>query len=165
MSTDITKEELNAFTVSHEKVATSLEKIAGQLEQITDRQNEINEKLSNGVTETIISGVVDNYNATHKETVNSLIRIEENQKEIKEILSESMPTKLQEKIDNSSLARDMDHLKFLISAVGVIVIIVEVILRILGNNFNSSQDQAMKHLLEDHIQQTQGRSVSTVETQ
>jgi hypothetical protein len=118
---EISKEELNAFTEAHIKSSVALEKIAERLENILNSQEVIVAKMTNGMPDTIIKGVVDNYNNTHKETVKSLERIEAK-------LSQT-PVDVIEKVSNSSIAKDIEHVKWFVGIVGVVVIVALVILR------------------------------------
>jgi hypothetical protein len=118
---EISKEELNAFTEAHIKSSVALEKIAERLESILNSQEVIVAKMTNGMPDTIIKGVVDNYNNTHKETVKSLERIEAK-------LSQT-PVDVIEKVSNSSIAKDIEHVKWFVGIVGVVVIVAIVILR------------------------------------
>jgi hypothetical protein len=122
---EITREELNAFTSAHEKSAAALEKIAGQLEQIVGKIDKVTDKLDNGITNVIIEGVTKNYNQVHKETIDSLNRIEENGV----IVVEKVPEKIKEIISNSEISKDIQHVKWFIGAVGLITIVALVIIR------------------------------------
>ena len=120
---EITKEELAAFTDAHSRSAIALERITDRLEDIALKQDKIIDKLTNGVTHNIIEGVTTNYNATHKETIASLDRIEASNK------PEAVKTMLKETIDNSSMAKDVGYAKWFIGIVGLVVIVALVIIR------------------------------------
>lgn len=122
---EITREELQAFTEAHTKSSVALEKIAEKLTDITTKQDKLIDKLTNGITTSIITGVTDNYNTVHKETIMSLSRIETGQKDIRE----NMPNVVEEKIKNSNMARDIEHTKWFVAIVGIVVVVAMVILR------------------------------------
>jgi hypothetical protein len=151
---DISREELIAFTVSHEKVAVVLDKIATQLELIATKQDKLIEKLQNGITETIINGVVRDYNITHKETIECLQRIELANKDMKD----KFPIEVATQINNSSVAKDVGYAKWFILIVGLIVIVASVILRGIDNKIITKQEtsnsQVIQHLLEQHMHST-----------
>jgi hypothetical protein len=139
----ISKEELKAFTEAHEKTATVLEKIAGQLESITVTQNKLVDSLTNGIADKIIEGVTKNYNSVHKETIESLKRLEECSKEV--------PVKIKESFDNTSMAKDISFTKWFVGIVGAVVIVATIILRGIDNRsiMNKENIQIIKTLAEE----------------
>jgi len=86
---NITKAELNAFTESNNKAATSLEKISGTLQQFTENQEKIMERLYNGLGKEILDSicitckkpldaqlnVIENYVSTTKNKITWLVTI------------------------------------------------------------------------------------------
>jgi len=118
---DISREELNAFTSSHEKVAGVLEKIAGQLERITLSQEKLLDKMSNGITKDIIEGVTHNYNTIHKETIVSLEKIQK--------FNDNTPTLIDDKITNSQIAKDIQHVKWFVGIIGTVIVVALVVIR------------------------------------
>jgi archaellum component FlaC len=159
---EISKEELNAFTMSHEKTATVLEKIAGQLEQITSKQDKMISKLENGLSTTIIEGVTKNYNQTHRETIESLNRAEKAIEFNKELLTDKIPTVVKDTISNSSIAKDVEHTKWLVSSVGIVVVIVSIILKMMGTSTTNSESKILQHMLQQHITQTEGSNARSL---
>jgi hypothetical protein len=155
---EISREELSAFAEAHAKSAVALERVTDALEVITQKQDKIIDKMTNGVSEAIINGVTNNYDNTHKETVASLNRIEGMQKDILEAINSKVPTSLDEKLKNSTIARDIEHTKWFVAIVGIVVIIAMVILRLLGVGLESknisTQTQVLQHMLQDHMKQT-----------
>jgi hypothetical protein len=151
---EISKEELTAFTEAHTKLAVTLERVTDALESITQKQDKLLDKMTNGVSDSIIEGVVGNYNNTHKETIFTLDRIE---KELVDFCSK-VPALIDEKLVNSSISKDIEHTKWLTGAVGLVVIIAMVILRIIGTNLNanivSDNTGALQHMLQEHVDQT-----------
>jgi Na+/phosphate symporter len=135
---EITKDELNAFTAAHEKTATVLEKIAGQLEQIVTKIDKVADKLDNGITDVIIDGVTKNYNQVHKETIDSLNRIEN----ATVIVVEKVPEKVKEIISNSEISKDIQHVKWFVGIVGIVTIIALVIIRGMDSHMVVSAERA-----------------------
>ena len=155
---EITREELTAFTSSHEKVAVVLEKIANQLETIALKQDKLVDKFDNGVVKEIIQGVTNNYNTVHKETIDHLSRMESAIANNNVIFVEKIPQEITEKLNNSEIAKDIAKVKWFIGIVGLVIIVATVILRGLDDRLvtkqNSENTQVLQHLLEQHMQET-----------
>lgn len=159
----ISKEELNAFTQAHEKTATVLEKIAGQLEQIVIKQDKLVDKLDNGFSEIIIEGVTKNYNNVHKETIVSLTRLEEGVEINRGILTDKIPVVVASTINNSSIAKDVEHTKWFVAIATLVIIIVSVFFRIINTNTNNKENQVLIHLLQQHIDYSdKGKNVTSL---
>ena len=126
---DIQREQLEAFIDAHSKSATALEKITGAIESIARTQ----EKLV-GTTE-------------------ALSRMEENQKEMKELMTKGFSDILDDKLNNSDMARDITHVKWFISIVGIVVIVCMVILRLMGDNVTSNVTTMQTKILQNIISQ------------
>ena len=156
---EVSKEELSAFTESNTKSAIALERVTDALELIIQKQDKLFDKMTNGVSETIIKGIITNYDNTHKETVASLDRLEGKSKEILEALEDRIPLTFEEKLKNSSISRDIEHVKWLVSIVGIVVIIAMVILRIMGGDLSSKDTPTTQRLLQEHINQTESRTI------
>ena len=166
---DISREELISFTEAHSKSAIALEKITEALESITEKQDKIIDRMTNGVTDTIVKGVVENYNAVHKETISSLDRIEEGQVTIKTILDNKVPEIVQNTLGNSSIARDIQHVKWFVAIFGLIIMVATIVVRGLDNRSIVSQHdqtmmaqtQTLQHLLQDHLISEQEKGVKS----
>jgi cellobiose-specific phosphotransferase system component IIC len=108
---EITREELAAFTDASTKSAVALEKVSTYLEAIAEKQAKCAE-----VTASIV----------------------------------------EEKLKNSSIAKDVEHVKWFVGIIGLVIIIVGVMLRIAGTtmseNSNVHQLKAIEHLLTEHEQ-------------
>lgn len=161
---DISREELVAFTEAHSKTAVALDKITGTLEAITQKQDRLVEKMTNGITDSIVDGVVSNYENTHKGTVASLDRIESYTKEMKDALILRLPTLVEEKLRNSDMAKDIQHTKWFVGIVGVAIIVAMVIIRVIGTSLNAniSEDNSdiLKHMLKVHMQQAGDKGIT-----
>jgi len=59
---DITREELLAFTEVHAKSAIALEKITDRLEELTSKQDTMIDKLTNGLIDKIADKVEEKFN-------------------------------------------------------------------------------------------------------
>lgn len=125
MGNEISKEQLIAFTEATTKSATELEKIVSALHLIVEKQDKIVDRIFNGMVDEIVEGVTKNYNAVHKETVECLLRLEKCNAEIKE----NFPEHIEKKLQNSPWAKDIEHTKWFIAIVGIVVIVATVILR------------------------------------
>lgn len=158
---DISREELAAFTEAHSKTAVALEKITGTLEDITQKQDKLVDRMTNGVTDSIITGVVSNYETTHKGTIASLDRIESYTKEMKDALILRLPTLVEEKLNNSDMAKDIQHTKWFIGIVGAAIVVAMVIIRVIGTALNANivedNSKVLQHMLEVHMKQTGGK--------
>ena len=151
---EVSKEELIAFTEAHSKSAVALERITETLENITQKQDKIIDKMSNGLSEVIIRGIVDNYASIHKETVADLIRIECNQKDIKEAILSKIPEVVSEKLTNSGIAKDLGYIKWFIGIVGMVIIVATVILKLMGASVESriatTQAESLQKMLQEY---------------
>lgn len=126
---EISREQLEAFTEATIKSATELEKIVSALHIVVEKQDKIVDRIFNGMVEEIVIGVTNNYNHTHKETIDSLKRIEDcNAKNV-----EKIPAVINEIITNSDIAKDIQHVKWFVTIVGIVIIVATVILRGLDN--------------------------------
>ena len=144
---EITREELNAMTQAYEKSATALEKIANQLEQIALKTDKLCDKLDNGMSDAIIAGVTTNYNQVHKETIDTLARIENFS--IKTV--DTVPVIVKEIINNSSISKNMEHIKWFVGIVGIVIIISTVIIRGLDTRLIMNKDIATLSSMENKI--------------
>jgi len=160
---DISREELAAFTEAHSKTAVALEKITGTLEIITQKQDKLVEKMTNGVTDSIVHGVVSNYESTHKGTIASLDRIENYTKEMKDALILRLPSLVEDKLKNSDMAKDIQHTKWFVGIVGAAIIVAMVIIRVIGTALNPNivedNSKVLQHMLEVHMQQVGEKQV------
>lgn len=151
---EISKEELSAFTEAHTKLAVTLGRVTDALESITQKQDKLLDKITNGVSDSIVKGVTANYDNTHKETISTLDRIEKGMVDF----CSKVPTLIDEKLINSSISKDIEHTKWITGAVGLVVIIAMVILRIIGTNLNANivadNTNTLQHMLQEHIDQT-----------
>ena len=78
---EITKEELNAFTEANTKVAIQLEKIATSLEGIVTNQDKVVTRLYNGLSKEITDKVEKQCNGCKEENVGKLDLIHKDVKE------------------------------------------------------------------------------------
>jgi len=158
---DISREELNAFTIANEKTSIVLEKIANQLEQIVIKEDKVMAKLENGIANVIISGVTRNYNDVHKETIDSLERVETMVKDNKILLTNNLPLEISEKLSNSSIAKDIEHTKWFLAIAGIVIIVAVVIIRVLDNRSLSgklsAETASLQHLLTLHMKEMEIR--------
>jgi hypothetical protein len=153
---EISREELIAFAEAHSKTAVALDKITAALENITDKQDKIIDKMTNGISDAIVDGVTDNYNSTHKETVAALARLESNQKDFRETITSKVPSIIDDKLSNSAMAKDIEHTKWFVATIGMVVIVATIILKFVGapadQRMIEQQNQVIKHMLDDHEQ-------------
>lgn len=136
MGNEISKEQLIAFTEATTKSATELEKIVSALHLIVEKQDKIVDRIFNGMVDEIVDGVTKNYNNTHKETIDCLSRLEECHQDIRS----NFPDNLEKKLQHSPWAKDIEHTKWFIAIVGVVVIVATVILRGLDSHVICNQD-------------------------
>lgn len=129
MGNEINKEHLEAFTEATIKSATVLEKIVSTLEIIIEKQDKLLDRIFNGMIDEIISGVTNNYNNSHKETVDCLNRLEQCNTHMKE----NFPDDIEQKLRTSPWAEDIKYTKWFVAIVGIVVIIATVILNALDN--------------------------------
>jgi len=142
---EITKEELLAFTDAHAKSAIALEAIANRLTDLTAKQDKMIDKITNGLANHIIDGVTANYNQTHKETIKAL--------ETLNAKCEILPTKLIEKVNNSTMAKNIERAAWFIGIVGLAIIVATVVLR--GLDDRSITNTLMKNM-NQQIEQLEG---------
>jgi hypothetical protein len=151
---EISREELIAFTEANTKSAISLDKIAGSLETIVEKQD----KLSDSLASAVVIGVNDHYDIVHKETMNSMSRIETECKDLKLSITTTIPIIVDEKIKNSSISKDIEHVKWLVGIVGIVIIVCAVILRLAGNSNNEksidTQNKFIQHMITEHESKT-----------
>lgn len=139
---EITREELIALTESNSKIAVALDRIASRLEDVTTKQEKILDKLSNGMSQTIINGVTTNYNNAHKDTIASLDRIEK--------YNQGLDSFLDHKLDNSSIAKDIDRVKWFIGVVSLVIIVATVVLRGIDNRvIRTGEEKKLMQYLEE----------------
>ena len=157
---DISREELAAFTEAHTKSATVLQRVTETLESISRGQERLFEKLTNGISGTIIDGVSANYSNAHRETLEILGKcllshseIRENQKTIMAELDKGIPNIIDEKLSGSSIATDIKHVKWFVGIIGVTVIVAMVIIKLLAGATSeklvSVQYQVLQHMLTE----------------
>jgi hypothetical protein len=147
---DISREELAAFTEAHTKSAVAMEKITDALENLTKNQDKLLDKMTNGMSDSIIGGVTANYDSTQKSTVECLERIES--------AITSIPSMIDDKIENSSISRDAEHTKWLVGIIGFVIIVCVVIMRVIGNDNTSkvvsTQTAVLEELLKQHMKES-----------
>ena len=137
------KNELNQFSDASTQVAIALDKVIDRLEHVLTSQDKIVDKLSNGMITDIVNGVTNNYNQIHKETIETLNRLNGGCTEHRKLLQENEKTfkeDLRESLDNSSIAKDINHTKWFIGIVAILVLVVSFILRGLDNRASESQN-------------------------
>ena len=154
---DISREELAAFTDASTKSAVALEKVSVSLENIAKKQDVIIEKLANGIVDHIVDGVNSHYDVVHKETIGSLSRVEAQQADIQDSIVVRMPQSIEEKLTNSSIAQDILHTKWFIAITGTVIVVAMVLLRVVGfgvdNKQITDQTKTLEHMLEVHIKE------------
>ena len=129
---DIQREQLEAFIEAHSRSATAMEKITGAMEAIARSQ----EKMWG--------------------TMEALSRVEANQKDLKDYclkaVNELVPEVIDDKLKNCSIARDVEHTKWLIGIITIVIIICTCVLRATGggdtNRLQGMQTQILQHIVE-----------------
>lgn len=189
---EITREELLAFTEAHARASVALDKISERLADILKNQ----EKIQNGVYElvpsevvkqydaihkdtvsyltriettlneirdrmvvSIVDGVVKNYNATHNETIAALDRVEKSNKAINDTLTTTLPGTLMEKINNSDIAKDIDHAKLILGAIGFIVVVAVILLKFFFGSPSITPEQ-MREIINKRLPAVQSEVVN-----
>lgn len=143
---DISREELLAFTEAHARAAVTMEKITESLIAITQKQDKVIDKTG-FIIDAVIRGVNDNYNIIHKETISSLNRIEEG---VKHTPADTDKVKelFQEALDNSTIAKDISKTKIFTAIATTVTIVVIIIMRLIGAatevRISESQVKAIK---------------------
>lgn len=130
--TDFSKEELLAFTEANIKTALVLDKIVNKLEDVVSKQDKILDKFSNGWKKEMLSDVENSF-SSHIKTCQG---IENNIVDIK---------------------TDIRFTKQLLGIIGVVIIIVSVILRFLGNYETSSNYRKTSNIIQQEIKGIEDR--------
>lgn len=120
----VTRDELKSIIEIQSKNVEQLTVIANHLSTIVDRENKIYERLYNGLAKDISSAV----NAR-------LIKIEELMEDTRDrqagqcaAASPLLKQELTGILANSTLSKDMGHIKWFISIVGVLVVVASVLI-------------------------------------
>ena len=142
---EISKEELMAFTESNSKSALALEKVADRLQDILHNQEKIIGTLT---SDTLVNKISETVSAA------TLERLEQSNKEINETLTTKLPGTLMEKINNSDMAKDIEHFKLFIGATGLIIVIAVVVLKFLFGAPTLTHDQ-VKQIVSQYQNQSQ----------
>jgi hypothetical protein len=144
----ISKDEFKIALEVQAKATEQMVIIAGALKDISVELREVHDRLSNGAIKDIVQGVSDNYNHVHKETIATLGRIEDCQ--------QKFPVIVEGVVTNSSISRDVNHVKWFVGIVGVVIIVATLILRLLGVGMPNLEknEKTLMQMLETHIQQT-----------
>jgi hypothetical protein len=116
---EITREELAAFTDASTKSAVALGKVSSLLENISEAQSKCKESLSSTIDE---------------------------------------------KLENCSMARDIEHTKWLTGIIGFVVIVVTVMMRFMGSSYTpydtKQQTIAIEHLIDVYNQSLKSGALS-----
>lgn len=128
MANEVTKEELKAMIEVQSKNVEQLTVIANHLSTIVERENKIYERLYNGLSKEISGAII--------------VMIEKLKEEVEETkkgqttqcaaATTTLKTTFAEELSNSSIAKDIGHVKWFIGIVGVVIIVATVILNGIG---------------------------------
>ena len=138
---EISREELIAFTEAHAKSSVAMEKICDRLGDVLKNQEKILQCVSTGIPTTITAEVVRQYDAIHKDTVGYLERVEAATKDINDTIATKLPVTLMEKINSSDMSKDIDQAKIFLSILTLVVIVTTVLMRFFFNTTAVTQDQ------------------------
>lgn len=162
MSGEISKEELSVLTQTTIKYATELEKIVSSLQLVVEKQDKIVDRVFNGMVHEIVDGITKNYDNTHKETVVALETLRNAVEVNRNILVDKIPEQITTQLQNSSIARDVEHTKWFVAIISIISILVVVFFRLTGINSLSKDNAIIEHLLKQHMTQTGNYSETKV---
>lgn len=145
----ITNIELQAIIGVQSKNVEQLTIIANHLSTIVERENKIYDRLYNGISKEIsdkVIEVVKNCNLNCGESHGSLITKIDN-----------LPTTIQDKINNSNISKDMEHVKWFVGIVGLLIVAATIILRGIDSreftNLETKQYTSLAQKLDDHLGQ------------
>lgn len=114
-----------------------MEKVVSYLKSVVEKQDKIVDRIFNGMVHEIVDGVCQNYNNVHKETIDSLKRIEECNKESrKEIIS---------------VSADAKHAKWFVAIVILVTVVVNVLMTNIErkSNINTQTQAIVKELIKE----------------
>jgi hypothetical protein len=153
---DISREELAAFSEAHSKSAVALEKVSQTMAIIIENQEKIKDKLRESVSEHSIDDIKANQDKMCDDIKECILQISDNQKKLSESFDNKFPAILSEKITTSTMARDIEHTKWLVGIIGLAIIIVTVLSKVFISPPPSAIDKSLQHLLEQHMEATEG---------
>lgn len=137
---NVSREELKAMVEVQSKNVEQLTIIANHLANIVDRENKIYERLYNGMAKEIASTVI-----THVQTLRDLVEeTKDCQAEQCAAAKETIAEVIEEKLSNSTIAKDIGHVKWFVGIVGVAIIVASVVLN--GMFRKNDDDNYMKKL-------------------
>ena len=129
---EISREELIAFTEAHARVSVALDKISERLADVLKNQDKIIGSLT---ADTLAAKVADAV------SVATATRLEASSKEINDTLTTKLPGTLMEKINGSDIAKDVDHAKMFLGILTLVIIVTTVLLKFFFNAPIVTQDQ------------------------
>jgi hypothetical protein len=122
---DLNKDELKLMLEIQSKNVEQLTTIANHLSVIVDAQNSIHDRLYNGMGKEIAQMVVK-----HQEDMQSF----EKEKE------KNLEEKFKENLQHCGIARDIRHTKWFVGAVGLIIIVSLVVIKVLDGREAASKE-------------------------
>jgi len=125
---NITKEDLQAFSETNNKVIVLFEKILATQEQVTERQEKITARLYNGLAKDIASGVIDKINSCAEKTDEKLNKIQLNldSTETEGTIASRLLVISKDSKTNKGYA---EKVAWFVGIIGLVIIICEVILK------------------------------------
>lgn len=129
---EITKEELFAFTEAHAKVSVALEKISDRLADIVNNQDKV---LTSLTADTLVTKVAQAV------AIATQSRIEAATREMNETLSTKLPGTLMEKINNSEISKDIGFVKTFVGIFGIVALVAFVVLKVFFTPQSITKDQ------------------------
>ncbi len=140
---ELTKEEFKTLLEIQAKNVEQLTTIANHLTTIVDTQNSIYDRLYNGMAKEISDNVITTVKECNKHCSEAHLKLENT--------IGAMPVVVDEKIKNSDISRDIKHTKWFIGAVGLIIIVASILVRVMDNRefYNSQTIKEIKKITEN----------------
>lgn len=135
MSGDISKDEVRAMLEVQSKNVEQLTIIANHLSNIVDKSSKIQDRLYNGLAQDIsdkITEVVEECNKRCSEDHSLLKKNWEN-----------FPTCLDTHISNSSIAKDITHVKWFIAIFGILLLLTNLFVKVSDSHTSKNPVKAV----------------------
>ena len=143
-SDSVTRDELKSIIEIQSKNVEQLTIIANHLSTIVDRENKIYERLYNGLAKDISNAVNDR-----------LYKIEaclEDAREKRVATNQQLKTEFSAVLSNSTLSKDMGHIKWFISIVGVLIVVTSVLMNVIVRKGAEEIQESQFHKIQDLVE-------------
>ena len=143
----VSRDELKAMVDVQSKNVEQLTVIANHLATIVDRENKIYERLYNGLAKDISGSIIGELN---ERCMVLGKKIDDQQIKCNAVCT-GIGTLIRAEIENSSISKDIGHVKWFVGIVGLVIIVASVVVNgIVRHNTEDIQFKKVAELIESN---------------